>query len=120
MLIGAMDCGQLQAGVREIGQLSPDTIKGYKQQPIEGTSLYYSINDASAPDRHTVQYFELRGKRNGVDEQERVLIDEWEAIYAALYVESPARSFERLEAFLKRYPGDGVARYHASRMKVSD
>jgi adenylate cyclase len=64
--------------------------------------------------------FELRGKRNGVDEQERVLIDEWEAIYAALYVESPARSFERLEAFLKRYPGDGVARYHASRMKVSD
>ncbi|MBO9150837.1 arylsulfatase [Chitinophaga sp. GCM10012297] len=41
----------------------PETIKGVKQQPFEGTSLVYSANDAAAPDRHTVQYYELRGKR---------------------------------------------------------
>lgn len=41
----------------------PDVIKGYKQQPIEGSSLFYSFNDANAPDRHIVQYYELRGKR---------------------------------------------------------
>jgi arylsulfatase A-like enzyme len=42
---------------------APDVIKGYKQQPIEGTSLVYSIHDASAAPKHTIQYYELRGKR---------------------------------------------------------
>ncbi|HLP04963.1 MAG TPA: arylsulfatase [Paludibacter sp.] len=41
----------------------PEVIKGYKQQPIEGTSLAYSIYDAKATNRHTVQYYELFGKR---------------------------------------------------------
>ncbi len=41
----------------------PDTISGYKQKPFEGTSLAYTINDADAPNRHTIQYYELRGKR---------------------------------------------------------
>ncbi|MDB5258008.1 MAG: sulfatase [Chitinophagaceae bacterium] len=45
------------------GSKIPDVIKGYKQKPIEGTSLVYSINNAAAPDQHTVQYYELRGKR---------------------------------------------------------
>ena len=33
------------------------------QQPIEGTSLHYSFDDADAPDRHTTQYFEMIGNR---------------------------------------------------------
>ncbi len=33
------------------------------QQPIEGTSLRYSFDDADAPDRHTTQYFEMIGNR---------------------------------------------------------
>ncbi len=45
------------------GSTIPDVIKGYKQKPIEGTSLAYSITDAKAPSKHTVQYYELRGKR---------------------------------------------------------
>ncbi|MDB5273988.1 MAG: sulfatase [Chitinophagaceae bacterium] len=45
------------------GSTIPDVIKGYKQKPIEGTSLAYSINEAAAPSKHTVQYYELRGKR---------------------------------------------------------
>ncbi len=35
----------------------PDAINGYKQQPIEGTSLAYAIDNANAPSRHTVQYY---------------------------------------------------------------
>jgi arylsulfatase A-like enzyme len=46
-----------------VGAKVPEVIKGYKQKPIEGTSLAYTINDATAPSKHTVQYYELRGKR---------------------------------------------------------
>ncbi|HEY3402545.1 MAG TPA: sulfatase/phosphatase domain-containing protein, partial [Ohtaekwangia sp.] len=45
------------------GSTVPEVIKGHKQKPIEGTSLAYSIQDANAPSKHTVQYYELRGKR---------------------------------------------------------
>lgn len=41
----------------------PETIKGVQQKPFEGTSLAYSIGDANAASRHTVQYYEIRGKR---------------------------------------------------------
>jgi len=45
------------------GATIPEVIKGYKQKPVEGTSLAYSINDEKAENRHTVQYYELFGKR---------------------------------------------------------
>jgi arylsulfatase len=45
------------------GATVPKVIKGYEQKPIEGTSLAYSINDENALNRHTVQYYELFGKR---------------------------------------------------------
>ncbi|MDR0574067.1 MAG: arylsulfatase [Tannerella sp.] len=45
------------------GATIPAVIKGYKQKPIEGISLAYSINDEDAENRHTVQYYELFGKR---------------------------------------------------------
>ncbi len=41
----------------------PESVKGVKQAPIEGTSLAYSLKDAKADNRHTVQYYELFGKR---------------------------------------------------------
>jgi arylsulfatase A-like enzyme len=44
---------------------APDTIDGIKQLPIEGTSLAYTWDkaNASAPTRHTTQYFEMLGNR---------------------------------------------------------
>lgn len=45
------------------GARIPEAIKGVKQAPIEGTSLAYSLKKADAPNRHTVQYYELFGKR---------------------------------------------------------
>lgn len=42
----------------------PQTINGYKQDAIEGTSLAYSISDANAKDQHTQQYYEILGTRS--------------------------------------------------------
>jgi arylsulfatase len=42
---------------------APNMVNGIQQDPIEGTSLTYSFNDAAAPEKHTVQYFEMFGNR---------------------------------------------------------
>jgi hypothetical protein len=43
----------------------PETIKGIKQSPMEGTSMAYTWDkaNANAPTRHTTQYFEMLGNR---------------------------------------------------------
>jgi arylsulfatase len=42
----------------------PRVINGYQQEPVQGTSLAYSIKDAAAASRHTVQYYEIAGNRS--------------------------------------------------------
>jgi arylsulfatase len=37
----------------------PATVNGVPQKPYEGVSMLYALDDASAPDRHTTQYFEM-------------------------------------------------------------
>jgi arylsulfatase len=41
----------------------PTMVNGVLQSPYEGTSMSYSFNDASAPEQHDVQYFEMFGNR---------------------------------------------------------
>lgn len=41
----------------------PTEVNGVKQKPIEGVSMVYSFNKASAEDTRNVQYFELVGNR---------------------------------------------------------
>lgn len=41
----------------------PVFVNGVQQSPYEGTSMLYSFNDANAPERHDVQYFEMFGNR---------------------------------------------------------
>jgi arylsulfatase A-like enzyme len=41
----------------------PVTVNGVLQSPYEGTSMLYSFNDADAPERHDLQYFEMFGNR---------------------------------------------------------
>jgi len=50
-----------------VGVKTPEEIRGVKQQPVEGTSLVYSIDDANAPSRHTVQYYYIFGSRSIYD-----------------------------------------------------
>jgi Sulfatase len=46
------------AGIEE-----PDTVNGVTQIPMQGVSFAYSLNDATADERHHTQYFELMGNR---------------------------------------------------------
>jgi arylsulfatase len=41
----------------------PAFVNGVQQSPMEGTSMLYSLNDAEAPERHDLQYFEVLGNR---------------------------------------------------------
>ena len=45
------------------GLPEPLSVNGIAQDPIEGTSMLYSFNDAKAPERHETQYFEMFGNR---------------------------------------------------------
>lgn len=45
------------------GLPEPTMVNGVLQSPMEGTSMVYSFNDASAAERHDVQYFEMLGNR---------------------------------------------------------
>jgi arylsulfatase A-like enzyme len=47
-----------------VGIKTPDQIRGIQQQPVEGISLAYSIDDAKAPARHTLQYYYIFGARS--------------------------------------------------------
>jgi len=55
------------------GLPEPTFVEGVQQEPIEGTSMLYSFNDGSAPDQHTIQYFEIFGNRG-------VYVDGWTAV----------------------------------------
>src|SRR4029077_1601149 len=45
------------------GLPQPLAVNGVQQHPIEGVSMAYSMNDATAAERHETQYFEMFGNR---------------------------------------------------------
>ena len=45
------------------GLPQPKSVNGTPQIPIEGVSMVYSFDNAKAKDRHTTQYFEIKGNR---------------------------------------------------------
>lgn len=47
-----------------IGITPPPSVDGVAQQPIDGISMVYSFDDASAPSPRTRQYFEMLGYRS--------------------------------------------------------
>jgi arylsulfatase len=50
--------------IYEAASITPPTmLDGVEQKPIEGVSLVYTFDDAKAPTRHPVQYFEMVGNR---------------------------------------------------------
>lgn len=63
---------------------APKMVNGIEQDPIEGTSLAYTFNEAAATEKHKVQYFEMFGNR-GIYE------DGWFArtIHRAAWMQKP-------------------------------
>jgi len=45
------------------GLPEPSYVNGIKQRPMDGVSMLYTIEDATAKDRRTTQYFEMFGNR---------------------------------------------------------
>jgi arylsulfatase A-like enzyme len=68
---------------------APKMVNGIAQDPIEGTSLAYSFNNGSAPEKHTVQYFEIGGNR-------AIYQDGWYArtIHQAPYLPQPFNTLQ--------------------------
>jgi arylsulfatase A-like enzyme len=46
-----------------VGIPEPTVVDGIAQEPMDGTSFAYTLDDAGAEERHTVQYFEMLGSR---------------------------------------------------------
>jgi len=51
----------------------PESYHGIKQQPMDGVSMLYSFNDATAPNRKKRQYYEMFGNR-------AIWVDGWKAV----------------------------------------
>jgi arylsulfatase A-like enzyme len=47
-----------------LGIKAPEYIRGIKQDTLQGTSLVYSFENASAPSKHTLQYYYIYGSRS--------------------------------------------------------
>jgi arylsulfatase len=56
-----------------VGVEVPETYHGIEQQPMNGTSMLYSFNDADAPNRKERQYYEMFGNR-------AIWVDGWKAV----------------------------------------
>ncbi len=46
-----------------VGIPEPTAVDGIEQEPMDGTSFAYTLDDPTADERHTVQYFEMYGSR---------------------------------------------------------
>ncbi len=66
---------------------APSMVNGIAQDPIEGTSLAYTFNSAVAPEKHTLQYFEMFGNR-------AIYQDGWlaRAVHRAAWLQKPPQS----------------------------
>ncbi len=49
--------------LQAVGLPEPKSVNGVKQIPMAGTSLVYAFENATAPERHKTQYFEIAGNR---------------------------------------------------------
>jgi arylsulfatase len=52
---------------------TPETYHGVEQDPLDGISMAYTFNDADAPNRRKVQYYEMFGNR-------AIWVEGWKAV----------------------------------------
>ena len=79
-----------------VGIPEPTSVDGIAQEPMDGTSFAYTLEDADAAEQHTVQYFEMYGSR-------AIYKDGWWAC-----AKLDKRPWDFSEETLKKYgPGSG-------------
>ncbi|MGH6707435.1 MAG: cache domain-containing protein [Bradyrhizobium sp.] len=66
-----------------------------------------------------VAIYELCGERSGGGGSELAFCDRWDAVYASIQHEEAGAALIRISDFLQEYPWDGVAQYHAERLRAA-
>jgi arylsulfatase A-like enzyme/uncharacterized membrane protein len=57
-------CNSIAPTILEMAGIpEPTVVDGIEQEPMDGVSFAYTFDDAGAPERHTVQHFEMAGSR---------------------------------------------------------
>jgi adenylate cyclase len=88
------------------------------KERVEGRFAFRSVDDIKPKGfAETVRIFELRGEQQGASEL--VSCQRWEVVYAAIRQDLPAAALAFVTDFLAQYPGDGVAQYHAERLRAA-
>jgi adenylate cyclase len=62
--------------------------------------------------------YELRAGRAGGGSSELAFCQRWDAVYASIQREEAGAALIRISDFLREYPEDGVAQYHAERLRA--
>ena len=65
-----------------------------------------------------VEIYELRCEQDGATAPELDFCRRWDEVYFSIEHEDPARAFAGITGFLAEYPADGVAQYHARRLRA--
>ena len=87
------------------------------KERVEGRFTFRSVDEINPKGfAEAVRIFELRGEAPGISEQ--AFCQRWEIVYSAIRQEKPAAALVWLTDFLGQYPGDGVAEYHAGRLRA--
>ena len=84
------------------GLPEPVSVNGMPQDPIEGTSMLYSFDDAKAAERHDLQYFEMFGNR-GIYHKGWTAVTKHRTPWAALSAKPPSFDDDVWELY---EPGD--------------
>jgi len=66
-----------------------------------------------------VAIYELCGERDGNGSSESAFCARWDAVYASIQREDAGAALMRISDFLGEYPWDGVAQYHAERLRAA-
>jgi adenylate cyclase len=86
------------------------------KERVEGDFAFRSVDEIRPKGfEEAVRIFELRGEQAGASEA--AFCQRWEIVYAAIRRDQPSVALVRIADFLARYPGDGVAQYHAERLR---
>lgn len=87
------------------------------KERVEGRFAFRSVDEINPKGfAQAVRIFELRSGQETASEL--AFCHRWEKVYAAIEHDQPALALVRLTDFLAQYPGDGVAQYHAERLRA--
>ncbi|MGL4260872.1 MAG: adenylate/guanylate cyclase domain-containing protein, partial [Afipia sp.] len=87
------------------------------KERVEGRFAFRRVDEIKPKGfAEAVRIFELRCGADGASEQ--TFCQRWELVYAAIRQDPPATAMVRITGFLAQYPDDGVAQYHAERLRM--